>query len=237
MMNQAYMGQILKVNLTNGKIEKEPTRMDWARQFLGAAGLGTRYLYDLAKQGINPLGKENPLIFMTGPLTGTPSASASRYSVVSMSPQTGLWGQANSGGTFGPALKWSGYDGVIFEGISPEPVYLHIMNGQAELREASHLWGKNVPETDDILTRENSTLTAACIGPAGENLVRFAAIMNNKNRAAGRCGLGAVMGSKRLKAVVCGGKTPIQLFDPAQFHKIARTQHDFMDELLLKNRF
>lgn len=236
-MSKAFMGQILRVNLGQGIISKEDLRMDWAKQFLGAAGLGTRYLYDMAPKGTDPLGRENPLIFMTGPLTGTPSASASRYSVVARSPQTGLWGQANSGGTFGPALKRSGYDGIIFEGISPEPVYLRIIDGQAELCDAAHLWGKTVPETEDLLQEVNPSLTVACIGPAGENLVRFAAIMNNKHRAAGRCGLGAVMGSKRLKAIACDGHAAINLADRTRFLQTAQRQREYMDESLLKIGF
>jgi aldehyde:ferredoxin oxidoreductase len=149
--------------------------------------LATKYFYAEVPAGIDPLGPENKLIFMTGPLTGTASASASRYSVVAKSPQTGLWGQANSGGSFGPALKKSGYDGIIFEGISPTPVTLRILDGKAELLDASSLWGMTVPETEDAL-QSNTTqkLTVAAIGPAGENLVTYAAIMNNKHRAAGR---------------------------------------------------
>ncbi len=236
-MSNAFIGQILRVDLERGSVSIEDLRMDWAKLFLGAAGLGTRYLYDLAPKGTDPLGRGNPLIFMTGPLTGTPSASASRYSVVARSPQTGLWGQANSGGTFGPALKRSGYDGIIFEGISPEPVYLRIIDGRAELCEAVYLWGKTVPETEELLQEANPSITVACIGPAGENLVRFAAIMNNKHRAAGRCGLGAVMGSKRLKAIACDGHEAINLADRTRFLQTAQRQREYMDESLLKIGF
>ena len=140
-----------QVDLTHGTIDQEEIPSNWKVTFLGGAGLATRYLYDLVPPGADPLGCENALIFMTGPLTGTASASASRYSVVAKSPQTGIWGQANSGGTFGPALKGSGYDGVIFEGISPKPVYLQIIEGEAELLDGDHLWGKTVPETEDLL--------------------------------------------------------------------------------------
>jgi aldehyde:ferredoxin oxidoreductase len=194
-MSNAFVGQILRVNLSSGAINIVDLNPQWARQTLGGAGLATRYLLELTSPGIDPLGAENVLIFMTGALTGTPSASASRYSVVAKSPQTGYWGQSNSGGFFGPALKWSGYDGVIFEGVAPEPVYLSIQDGKAELRNASHLWGLTVPECDDRLQSEaGHPVTVASIGPGGENLVRYAAIMNNKHRAAGRTGMGAVMG-------------------------------------------
>lgn len=200
--------------------------------------MATRYLLELTPPGIDPLGPENVLIFMTGALTGTPSASASRFSVVAKSPQTGYWGQSNSGGFFGPALKWSGFDGVIFEGVSPKPVYLSILDGKAELREASHLWGLTVPECDDRLQSEaGQTVTVACIGPAGENLVRYAAIMNNKHRAAGRTGMGAVMGSKRLKAIACGGKRRISLHDAEEFMRVNQRQREFMDESILKIGF
>jgi aldehyde:ferredoxin oxidoreductase len=234
-MRNAFVGQILRVNLTRGTIRTESLDPQWARQTLGGAGLATHYLLELTLPGIDPLGAENVLIFMTGALTGTPSASASRYSVVAKSPQTGYWGQSNSGGYFGPALKWSGFDGVIFEGVSPEPVYLLIQGGKPELRSASHLWGMTVPECDNCLQSEvGQPVTVACIGPAGENMVRYAAIMNNKHRAAGRTGMGAVMGSKRLKAVVCSGNQHISLYDAKEFKRVTQRQHEFMDESILK---
>jgi aldehyde:ferredoxin oxidoreductase len=237
-MTHAFTGTILRVDLTHGTVQPEPTRLDWGRDFLGGAGLATRYHYHEVPQGTDPLGPGNHLIFMTGLLTGTASASASRYSVVARSPQTGIWGQANSGGSFGPALKWSGYDGVIFEGISPEPVVLRIIEGKAELRSASHLWGKNVPETEAALIEEaGQPLTVACIGRGGENLVRYASIMNNRHRAAGRCGLGAVMGSKRLKAVACAGRTPVSLAQPERFRQAVDRQREYMDESVLKIAF
>jgi len=234
-MHYGFMGKILRVNLSAGELSTETINQEWTRKYLGGAGLATRYLYDEMPAGVDPYGEENPLIFMTGPLTGTASASASRYSVVSKSPQTGIWGQANSGGSFGPALKRSGFDGVIFEGISPRPVYLKIVDGQAELCDADHLWGKTVPDTEDtIQDGSEHNFTIASIGPAGENLVRFAAIMNNKHRAAGRCGLGAVMGSKRLKAIACSGKAPVQIAHEDQFRESAKRQIGFLDESMIK---
>ena len=237
-MTYAFTGKVARVDLSKGTIREEETRLDWARQFLGGAGLATRYLLEETPSGVDPLGPENRLIFMTGPLTGTSSASASRYSVVARSPQTGLWGHANSGGFFGPALKWAGFDGVIFEGISPAPVTLHLSDGHAELREASHLWGKTVPETEDRLVEEaGRPLTVACIGPGGENLVRYAAIMNDKHRAAGRTGMGAVMGSKRVKAIACSGKEAVRLADPERFRRAVDRQREYMDESVLKIAF
>lgn len=237
-MEYAFMGNILRVNLTDGIITEEGIREDWAKKFIGGGGLATKYLYEELPKGADPIGPENLLIFMNGLLTGTASASASRYSVVAKSPLTGIWGQSNSGGTFGPALKKSGYDGIIFEGRSPEPVYLKIVDGEAILCKAKHLWGKTVPETEDLLQEaSNKNLTIASIGPAGENLVRFAAIMNDKHRAAGRCGLGAVMGAKRLKAIACAGKAPLSLADVQAFREAAKRQIDLLDESMLKVGF
>jgi aldehyde:ferredoxin oxidoreductase len=237
-MNYGFMGMLLRVNLTDHEISVEEINQAWAKQYLGGAGLATKYFYQEVPAGVDPLGPENKLIFMTGPLTGTSSASASRYAVVAKSPQTGLWSQANSGGSFGPALKGSGYDGIIFEGVSPSPVTLRIIDGEAELLDASHLWGKTVPETEDALQESASQkLTVAAIGPAGENLVVYAAIMNNKHRAAGRCGLGAVMGSKNLKAIACAGSRQIQLADKKRFHDAASKQFELIDESMLKVGF
>lgn len=237
-MSYAFMGKILRVNLTKGEIIEEELRENWVREFIGGAGLATKYLYEEVPKGIDPLGPDNRLIFMTGPLTGTSSASASRYSVVAKSPLTGIWGQANSGGSFGPALRRSGYDGIIFEGASAIPVYLRIIRGRAELCDASHLWGKTISETEDLIQQSSEQkLTIASIGPAGENLVRFAAIMNNTHRAAGRCGLGAVMGSKRLKAIACAGNSPVPLANEDLFREHAKRQIDLLDESMLKVGF
>jgi aldehyde:ferredoxin oxidoreductase len=234
-MGHAFVGQILRVNLTSGTVSTETLNPVWARQTLGGAGLATRYLLELTPPGIDPLGSQNVLIFMTGALTGTPSASASRYSVVAKSPQTGYWGQSNSGGFFGPAMKWSGFDGVIFEGVSPEPVYLLLKDGAAELRPAAHLWGLTVPYCEDGLQSEiGKSANIACIGPAGENLVRYASIMNNKHRAAGRTGMGAVMGSKRLKAIACSGNQRISLYNAPEFNQVSQRQRQYMDESVIK---
>jgi aldehyde:ferredoxin oxidoreductase len=155
---------------------------------------------------------------MTGPLTGTIATCAGRYNVVAKAPLTGTIGAANSGGHFGPELKYAGYDGIIFEGVSPKPVYLHITDDKVILKDASHLWGKNVHETTDLLNKATSAdAKVACIGPAGENLVLFAGVMNDKNRAAGRGGMGAVMGSKKLKAVVVKGTGSVNVAKQDEF--------------------
>ena len=233
-----YMGKILRVNLTEGKVSEEDIREDWIKDFLGGVGIATKYLYSEVAKGIDPLGPENELIFMTGPLTGTISPSAGRYDVVTKSPLTGIWGHANSGGSWGTHLKRSGYDGIIFQGISSKPVYLKIEEGQFELKDASNLWGKNADETTDILTGElGKKFHIACIGIAGEKLVKYASIMNEKHRAAGRCGVGAVMGSKLLKAIAVTGKATPKIAREKEFKATSKKQYELLNESMLKAGF
>jgi aldehyde:ferredoxin oxidoreductase len=230
-----FMGKILRVNLTDSTISEEEIPESTAKMFLGGGGLATKYLYDEVKKGADPLGPDNELIFMTGPLTGTPCPSAGRYSVVGKSPLTGTWAQANSGGFWAPEFKRTGYDGVIFQGISPKPVYLVCEDGKAELKDASHLWGQKTPETTELIQKElGDQFKVACIGPAGEKLVRLACVMNDIHRAAGRCGLGAVMGSKRLKAIAARGTKKIEIAKPDQFKKVAKKQYDLIRDSMLK---
>lgn len=201
-----YTGTILRVNLENKTIVKEPLNRKAAEDFVGARGLGTKYFCDEVDPKVDALGPDNKLIFMTGPLTGTAACCSGRYEVVAKAPLTGTIGAANSGGHFGPELKYAGYDGIIFEGVSDTPVYLYINDDKVELRDASHLWGKTVFEATDELNKDcGASFRVACIGPTGENLCLYAGVMNDKHRAAGRGGLGAVMGSKKLKAVVVKG--------------------------------
>jgi len=211
-----YMGQgsakILFVDLSSGTMKDELFGEDVLRKFIGGYGLGAKIMYDRQKSGIDPLGPENMLGFLTGPLTGTPAVIGSRYVVVGKSPLTGTWGDANSGGDFGPNLKFAGYDGVFFTGMSKKPVYLFINNGKPELKDADWLWGKDTNETEDMLKDKYGKKTnVACIGPSGEDLSLISCIINDKGRAAGRSGLGAVMGSKKLKAIAVIGdiKVPI----------------------------
>ena len=192
--------------------------MEAAKDFVGARGLGTKYFCDEVDPKIDPLGPDNNLIFMTGPLTGTAAACSGRFEVVAKAPLTGTIGAANSGGHFGPELKYAGYDGIIFEGVSDHPVYLYINDDEVELRDASGLWGKTVYETTDELNRIcGQSFRVSCIGPTGENLCLYAGVMNDKHRAAGRGGLGAVMGSKKLKAVVVKGTKSIYVARPEKF--------------------
>ena len=230
-----YMGKILRVDLTSGNITEESLKENDCKMFLGGSGLATKYLFDEVPGGTDPLGPDNELIFMTGLLTGTESPSAGRYCVVTKSPLTGFWGEANSGGNWGVYLKISGFDGIIFKGISPKPVYLVIDDGKAELRDAKHLWGKGVSETDRLIKEElGEDCDVAVIGIAGENLVRYAAIINDVHRAAGRCGVGMVMGSKRLKAVAARGTQEIRIANKDAFSKISKRNYDLVNESMLK---
>jgi len=203
----SYMGTMIRVNLSTGKISYEDTPMDLAKLYLGGRGLGSRILINEIDPKIDALSDANKLIFATGPLSNTNAPTGGRYMVVTKSPLTGTIASSNSGGVFGAYLKKAGYDGVIFEGKSEKPVYLSISEDTVELKDASHVWGKGVEATTDILTAESGQKRASvsCIGPAGENKVLFASIMNEKHRAAGRSGVGAVMGSKNLKALVTWG--------------------------------
>ena len=201
-----YIGRFLNVDLSRGELADELPAESLLRTFLGGYGLGARILYERMPTGADAMGPDNLLGFVTGPLTGTPAIMGSRYCAVAKSPLTGGWGDANSGGYFGPTLKFAGYDAVFVRGVSEQPVYLLIDGGKAELRPADDLWGLECHETEEALqTRHGSDLRVACIGPAGERLALFACIINDGGRAAGRSGLGAVMGSKRLKAVAVRG--------------------------------
>ncbi len=224
-----YMGKILWVNLATGKINEEKLDEKLCQEYIGGYGIGAKILYDHMKPKVDPLGPENILGLITGPLTGTIIPSGARYTAVAKSPLTGGWGDANSGGYFGPYLKFSGFDGVFFTGISPKPVYLLIDEGKAELKDAAHLWGKDAYETEEILEAEyGKTSRVACIGQAGEKLALIAAIMTDKGSAAGRSGLGAVMGSKKLKAVVARGAMPVPVADKTAAEKVRKDHIDSM---------
>ena len=213
-----WIGKVLRVNLSTGKVSTEALDPGLAKDYIGARGLGTKIMTDEVDPKVDPLSPENKLIFMPGPLTGTFAPSAGRYTVVTKGALTGAIASANSGGTWGPALKFAGYDAVIIEGAAPKPVYLWIKNAKVEIRDASHLWGKDVPETSDAIRAEtDDDAKIACIGPAGENRVLFACIMNDLHRAAGRSGVGAVMGSKNLKAIAVVGTGAVTCADPKAF--------------------
>ena len=194
-----WIGKLLRVDLTTGKIATEALNEAWAHDYLGARGLGTRMMFDEVDPKVDPLSPQNKIMFVSGPLTGTLAPSTGRYNVVTKGPLTGTIAASNSGGNWGPELKFAGYDLIVLEGKAAKPVYLWIQDDKVEIRDASHLWGKEVPETTELLYGETEAdAKVACIGPAGENLSYIAAIMNDMHRAAGRTGVGAVMGSKNL---------------------------------------
>ncbi|MFQ5611459.1 MAG: aldehyde ferredoxin oxidoreductase family protein [Anaerolineae bacterium] len=220
-----YLGKLLYIDLTRQTCRDEPLNMDWARQFIGASGLAARYLFDMTGGQTDPLGPDNPLIMMTAPLTGTSTPSSSRHSFCARSPLTNLWGEANIGGFSGHELRRAGYDGIIFTGRAETPVYLWLRAGQSpELRPAAHLWGLDTYQTREAVKAAvgDPRARVACIGPAGENLVRFATIMNGEGRMAGRTGMGAVMGSKNLKAIAIRGSGALPLADRKRFKASAR---------------
>ena len=203
----AWAKKILRVNLSKGTCASEPLNMEWAQQYLGQRGLATKYLVAETDPKVDPLSPENKLIMTTGPLTGTMASTGGRYSVVTKGPLTGAIACSNSGGYFGAELKMAGWDMIIFEGKSPKPVYLWLENDKAELRDASHLWGTTTWHTEETIkaAHQDPQIRIASIGRAGENGVLYACVVNDLHRAAGRSGVGAVMGSKNLKAVAVRG--------------------------------
>jgi aldehyde:ferredoxin oxidoreductase len=216
MNGDGYAGSILFVNLTRGSMEAKPFPDELKRQYLGGRGLGIKILAEAIDSIGDALDESNVLIFAAGPLTGTGVPLGSRYSVVTKSPLTGTATSADSGGMFGWKLKKAGFDAVVITGRSENPVWLLLKDGQAELHNASQIWGKTARETTAAIQAELADKGAkmACIGPAGERLSRLACIMNDNFRAAGRGGVGAVMGSKNLKAIVATGDRKIEVAHP-----------------------
>lgn len=210
-----YQGRFLKVDLSTQKTEEMPLAEEDCRNFIGGAGLSAKLMYDHIKKGMDPLGPENPLVFAVGPFTGSTIPMVSRYSVCAISPLTGYWGEATSGGRFPVRLKGSGYDGIFITGKADKPVYLLVQDGKAEIKDASGVWGKNSYETQELIKKEvRDNVSMACIAKAGEDQLLYSCIMNDKGRAAGRSGMGAVMGSKNLKTVVVGGNARTSPADP-----------------------
>jgi aldehyde:ferredoxin oxidoreductase len=222
-MLNGYAGRILHVDLTSGALEIEEPPEDLYRKYLGGSALALYYLFKTTPAGVDPYGPENTLAFMLSGITGAPIAGQSRATVVGKSPITGGVGDSQAGGFWPAELKFAGFDGIVVRGISPTPVYLWIHEGTAELRSADHIWGMTTREVEEVLKEqhEDNRIQIAQIGPAGEKLVRFAAIMNMAARAHGRTGMGAVMGSKKLKAIVVrGGKKKIPMADPVALREI-----------------
>ena len=228
----SWTGKILRVDLSAGTCTSEPLNMQWANDYMGQRGLATKYLVEETDPTVDPFSPDNKMIFATGPLTGTIAPTSGRWSVVCKGPLTGAIACSNSGGFFGAELKNAGWDMVIFEGKSVSPVYLDMTNDQAELKDASDLWGKSVWETETALRerRGDPDVRVASIGLAGESGVLYAAVVNDMDRAAGRSGVGAVMGSKNLKAVVVRGTVGVKVNDPMAMMKTSNAAKEILAE-------
>ena len=229
----SWAGKILRVDLTKGTVTPEPLNMAWAQAYIGSRGLASKYLVEEIDPKVDPLSPANKLIWSTGPLTGTMASTGGRYTVVSKGPLTGAIACSNSGGYFGAELKMAGWDMVIVEGKSPKPVYLYINDDVAELRDASGIWGKTIWQTEELLkkTLQDPLVRVSSIGRAGENLVLYASIVNDLHRAAGRSGVGAVAGSKNLKAIAVRGTKGVgNIKDPAAFMKAVKEKKKILAE-------
>jgi aldehyde:ferredoxin oxidoreductase len=223
----SWQGQILRVNLTKGTAKAEPLNMEWANAYIGERGLGTKYLMENMDPKADAMGPDNVLIFATGPLNGTMASTSGRYAVICKSPLTNGIGDSNSGGKFGAFLKFAGYDLLLVEGKAKKPVYLHINDDNVEILPADEIWGTTVWNTEEWIKakHQNPQLKIASIGQAGENGVLFSAVVNDLHRAAGRCGVGAVMGSKNLKAVAAYGTKGVKVDDPKKFMEVVKQTH------------
>jgi aldehyde:ferredoxin oxidoreductase len=225
-MANGYMGKILRVDLTARLVQTEPLHEEWARKYIGGTGLATRYLYEEIDSSTKPEDPQNPLIFMTGPLGATPSITSGRHQIVSLSPLTGIYGESDCGGSWGDQLKRAGFDGIIITGQSSSPVYVWIRDGQAEIRPADRFWGMDTYDLDPpLLAETDRKATVASIGTAAETGSLIANVMHDgfHGRAAGRCGLGAVMAGKKLKAVVVRGSGSVPVADPEGLKALVKT--------------
>ncbi len=236
---KGFEGKLLIVNLTDKEISEEKIDDTIATNFLGGAGYACKYLFDKIDKDTDPLSPDNILMFMTGLLCGSNAPTSGRFVVCAKSPLTGIWGESNCGGFFGPEIRKAGYDGIVFKGASENPVYLEINDNKAEIKDASDLWGKGIFETSKILKEKSgSKLTrVACIGQAGENLVKYA-IIASEDKAAGRTGMGAVMGSKKLKAItIRGTKRKYNALEPEEFKEAVKVTTDAINSAFATQMF
>ena len=225
-----WTGKVLRVDLTNLSSSVEELDYQIAKDYIGGLGLGVKYLYDEIDPAVDAFSPQNKLLFATGPLTGTGAPSANRYMVVTKSPLTGGIANASAAGEFGMNLKYAGYDMVILEGKASHPVYLYIDDERVSFGDAGSLWGMNTEETEQALIAATAPdAKVSCIGPAGEKLVRFACVINDMGRAAGRSGVGAVMGSKNLKAIAVRGTGGVKVADNARFYKAVESAYETLN--------
>jgi aldehyde:ferredoxin oxidoreductase len=230
-MGNGWTGKILRVNLAEKKCTVEKINEEWAKEYIGGRGLGVKYFTEEVSPDVDPMGAENKLIFATGPMSGTYGAANGRYMVITKSPLTGTIASSNSGGYFASELKYAGFDMIIFEGKADKPVYLKIYNDKCAVVDASHLWGKSTFEVEDIIHEEfHGDAKVAAIGQAAENLVHFSCIMNDKHRAAGRSGVGMVMGSKNLKAIAVRGTGGVRVADKKAYREAALNSYAMLRE-------
>jgi aldehyde:ferredoxin oxidoreductase len=222
-MANGYAGRFLRVDLTEGRCSPFTVEDALLRKFIGGSSLGAKLFLDGFPLSADPLAPESPIMVMTGPMVGSGFPGSSRFAVCAKSPLTGIWGESACGGNFGPELKKAGYDGIVITGRAAKPVVLSIVDGDAHLTDASGLWGKDVYETTDLLKTADKGVKVLAIGPAGENLVRFAAIGNDKGHFVGRTGLGAVMGAKRLKAISVRGEGKLAKADETRYRELLKT--------------
>lgn len=221
MKYKGFMGKILRIDLSSRRVREEDFSDALAEKFLGGPGLCTHILCNETSPGTDPLGPENRLIFAAGPLSGTNWPESGRYEVGAKSPLTGVLGGANSGGSFGPEIKRVGYDAIVFQGSASRPTYVYVEDRKTEIADAQELWGKDIQEAMQMIKKERGEKTqVACVGPAGENLVRFAGIVTDRFRIAARSGMGTVMGSKKLKAVALQGTMKVEVADPERFREL-----------------
>lgn len=230
-MSNGWHGKLLRVDLSAGTCKVEALNEDWAKQFLGGRGLGTKYFVEEVDPEVDALSPENKLIMATGPLTGTYGAANGRYMVITKSPLSGTMACSNSGGEFPSQLRYAGYDMIIFEGKSEHPVYLQLHNDKAQLVGAMHLWGKSSSDTEAAIKAEfHGDARVACIAQGGENQVLFANVINDEHRAAGRSGVGAVMGSKNLKAVAVRGTGGVKVANPKAYRDAAMESYGLLKQ-------
>lgn len=212
-----YMGNILRINLNDHQFKSEKIENDMVNNFIGGRGFGIKILFEEIKPATDPLGPENKLVFAAGPVTGTPIVGNTKHIVMAKSPLTGIWGESHASGSFGPKMKYAGYDAIILEGKSEKPIYIHIDDGNIDFISADKLWGESTGETLREIKKKNGEVSVASIGPAGERLVKYASIVHDGHFTAGRCGMGAVMGSKNLKALAIKGSNKVEIADPDKF--------------------
>jgi len=227
-----YMGKTLFVDLSGDKVIIEPTNEEFAATYIGGSGYACRLALDHLTSSTEPLGPENVLIFAAGPLVGTAAPDSGRHAMCARSPLTRLWCESYSGGVFGAKMKFAGFDAIVVKGRAADPTYLSVREGKAELRRAKHLWGENTASTQKLIKEElhDRAASVSCIGKAGQNLVKYAAVVNDWNRAAGRTGMGAVMGSKNLKAVSVSGTCRVPIAEPEEFMKACGSASKFLRE-------